>query len=283
MYDCGLVLEGGGNRGIFTNGVLDAFLDNGIEFPYVIGVSMGSCNGVSFLGKCRRRQHDMIINYSGDKRYMSLHSLRKNGEYMNSEWLFGELTYDIYPLNHDEFENSGAVMCVPVTNAGTGKTEYMYPKSMREYGCPIIRASCSMPLATKGTEIGGMMYFDGGVTDSIPLKRALEDGCKKAVVVLTQDRQYVKKPMKENRIIDRMLKKYPLLKKALLNRHNMYNEQKRFVDEQESNGTAFVISPPKPLNCSSIEKDRNKLEVIYQMGYQQGQKHIEELKKFIVE
>lgn len=283
MYNCGLVLEGGGNRGIFTSGVLDAFLDNDIKFPYVIGVSMGSCNGVSFLGKCRRRQHDMIIKYGNDKRYMSLNSLRKNGEYMNSEWLFGELSYDILPLNQEEFENSGAVMCIPVTNAGTGKPEYMYPKSMREYGCPIVRASCSMPLATKGADIDGVTYFDGGVTDSIPLKHALEDGCQKAVVILTQDKLYLKKPLKENMLINRMLKKYPLLKAALLNRHNMYNEQRRYVDEQEINGTALVIRPPKPLNCSSIEKDTNKLEVIYQMGYQQGLKHIDEVKNFIAE
>lgn len=283
MYNCGLVLEGGGNRGIFTSGVLDAFLDNGIQFPYVIGVSMGSCNGVSFLGKCRRRQHDMIIKYGNDKRYMSLNSLRKNGEYMNSEWLFGELSYDILPLNQEEFENSGAVMCIPVTNTGTGKPEYMYPKSMREYGCPIVRASCSMPLATKGTDIDGVTYFDGGVTDSIPLRHALGDGCQKAVVILTQDKLYLKKPLKENMLINRMLKKYPLLKAALLNRHNMYNEQRRYVDEQEINGTALVIRPPKPLDCSSIEKDTNKLEVIYQMGYQQGLKHINEVKNFIAE
>ena len=263
--------------------MLDAFLDNGIQFPYVIGVSMGSCNGVSFLGKCRRRQHDMIIKYGNDKRYMSLNSLIKNGEYMNSEWLFGELSYDILPLNQEEFKNSGAVMCIPVTNAGTGKPEYMYPKSMREYGCPIVRASCSMPLATKGTDIDGVTYFDGGVTDSIPLRHALEDGCRKAVVILTQDKLYLKKPLKENMLISRMLKKYPLLKAALLNRHNMYNEQRRYVDEQEINGTALVIRPPKPLGCSSIEKDTNKLEVIYQMGYQQGLKHIDEVKNFIAE
>lgn len=283
MYNCGLVLEGGGNRGIFTSGVLDAFLENGIEFPYVIGVSMGSCNGVSFIGKCKRRQHDMIIHYGNDKRYMSLHSLRKSGEYMNSEWLFGELSYDILPLNQEEFESSGTTICVPVTNALTGKAEYMYPKSMREYGCPIIRASCSMPLATKGIEIGGIPYFDGGVADSIPIKRAYEDGCKKTVVILTQDKLFVKQPIKENLIMKRMLKKYPLLAEALFNRHEMYNQQKRYVDEQEIKGNALVIRPPRPLNCSSIEKDTNKLEVIYQMGYQQGLKHIDDIKKFIAE
>lgn len=283
MYSCGLVLEGGGNRGIFTSGVLDAFLENDIKFPYMIGVSMGSCNGISFLGKNKKRVHNMIINYGNDKRYMSLNSLIKNGEYMNGEWLFGELTYDLLPLDHDTFEASGAAVCVPVTNALTGKAEYFYPKSMREYGCPIVRASCSMPLATKGVELDGIRYFDGGVTDSIPLKRALEDGCQKTVTILTQDKLYVKKPMKDNVLISRMLRKYPLLKEALLSRHEMYNEQKRFVEQQEISGNTLVIRPPRPLDCSSIEKNLTKLEVIYQLGYQQGLKHIDEVKKFTEE
>lgn len=283
MYNCGLVLEGGGNRGIFTSGVLDAFIENGIEFPYVIGVSMGSCNAASYIGKCKRRQHNIIINYGSDKRYMSLRSLKEKGEYLNSEWLFGELCYDILPLDQDTFDKANTTLCVPVTNALTGKPEYMYPKSMREYGCPIIRASCSMPLVTKGFEIGGITYFDGGVTDSIPLKRALEDGCKKAVVILTQDKLFIKQPIKQNILMKKMLKKYPLLAEALFNRHEMYNEQKRFVEEQEINGNIIVIRPPKPLNCTSIEKDPTKLEVIYQLGYQQGLRHAEEIKKYISE
>jgi len=283
MYNCGLVLEGGGNRGIFTSGVLDAFMENEIEFPYVIGVSMGSCNGTSYIGKCRRRQHDMLIHYGNNKNYMSLRSFFRKGEYLNGDWTFGELSYNLLPLNHEAFENAGTTLCVPVTNAATGKAEYMYPKSMREYGCPVIRASCSMPLATKGTVIGGETYFDGGVVDSIPLKKAYEDGCKKAVVILTQDKQFVKKPIKDNFVIRRALKKYPLLAQALLHRHEMYNEQRKFVEAEELAGNIMVICPPKPLNCSSIEKDLNKLEVIYQMGYQQGLKYMDEIKKFISE
>lgn len=97
MYSCGLVLEGGGNRAIYTSGVLDAFMDQGITFPYVIGVSAGSCNAVSYIGKCRGRQHDISIQYSGDKRFMSLENMIKNGEFLNGEWLFGELSYDLSP------------------------------------------------------------------------------------------------------------------------------------------------------------------------------------------
>ncbi len=283
MYNCGLVLEGGGNRGIFTSGVLDAFMENDITFPYIIGVSAGSCNAVSYTGKCHRRQHDITVNYCGDKRYMGINSLIKNGEYMNSGWLFGELSYKLMPLDYEAYENSGTTVCVVVTNAATGKPEYMYPKSLREYGCPIIRASCSMPIATKGTDIGGVKYFDGGVSNSIPLKRAYEDGCKKAVVILTQDKLYFKQPLKYKGMAKTALKKFPLLADALINRHEMYNSQKRFIEEEESKGNIFVIRPPVPLNCSSVNKDPNKLEVIYQLGYQQGMKHLEAIKKYLTE
>ena len=283
MYSSGLVLEGGGNRGVFTSGVLDAFMENGITFPYVIGVSMGSCNAASFLGKNIRRQHDLTINYCRDKRYSGFSSFRKNGEFLNLEWIFGELTYDIIPLNYENYESSGSVFCAVLTNAQTGKPEYFYPKDLREYGCPIIRASCSMPLVTKGVEISGLRYFDGGVSDSIPLKRALDDGCKKAIVILTQDETFVKQPPKGANAIKRLYKKYPLLTNSLVNRHNMYNEQRKYVEEQEKNGNVLVIRPAKPLNCSSMDKDTTKLEAIYQLGYTQGKKNIEKVKAFLAE
>ena len=110
MYSCGLVLEGGGNRAIYTSGVLDAFMDQGITFPYVIGVSAGSCNAVSYIGKCRGRQHDISIQYSGDKRFMSLENMIKNGEFLNGEWLFGELSYDLSPLDQEAYDRANTTL-----------------------------------------------------------------------------------------------------------------------------------------------------------------------------
>ena len=279
MYKSGLVLEGGGSRGIYTSGVLDAFIEKGIEFPYVIGVSMGSCNAASFIGKCKRRQHDITINYINDKRYMSLSNLMKIGEYLDGEWIFGELTYDLSPLDYDTFEKSGTVFCCVVFNAKTGKTEYFYPKSLRERGCIEVRASCSMPLATKGVVIGKDLYFDGGIADSIPLKKALYDGCEKAVVILTQHKGYVKQPVNEK--VGRLIKKYPLTAKALLNRHNVYNGQLEYVYEMEKEGSALVIQPPCPLECPTLEKSTAKLEAIYQLGYKQGLEEAERVKEYI--
>lgn len=281
MYNSGLVLEGGGNRGIYTGGVLDAFIEGGITFSYVIGVSMGSCCGASFIAKNFRRQHHFVINHCRDKRYFGLWPYRHTGEILNMDWLFGELTYNEYPLDYDEYEKSGSVLCAVLTNAETGKAEYFYPKDLKEYGCPVLRASCSMPIVTNGVEIGGTKYYDGGVADSIPLKKAIEDGCEKIVVILTQDETFVKQPVKAAKLMKKLYKKYPLLTDVLINRHNMYNEQRKFVEEEEKKGNILVIRPAKPLNCSSMDRDLTKLEAIYQLGYLQGKKSIEKVKEFL--
>lgn len=281
MYSCGLVLEGGGNRAIYTSGVLDAFMDQGIVFPYVIGVSAGSCNAVSYIGKCRGRQHDISIQYSGDKRFMSLENMIKNGEFLNGEWLFGELSYDLSPLDQEAYDRANTTLCVVVTNALTGKAEYMYPKDFHKRGCPILRASCALPGATKGVVLGKDRYFDGGVTDSIPLAHAYEDGCQKAVVVLTQDRNYQKQPMGHARLIRRIFRKYPLMTRAILNRYKIYNRQLEAVWDAQGRGDAFVIAPDHPLHCPTLERNTDKLEQIYQTGYRNAMEQMDALKAFL--
>lgn len=278
MYSSGLVLEGGGNRAIYTSGVLDAFIEKEIEFPYVIGVSAGSCNATSYIAKDYRRQHDIIINYSNDKHYMGLGNILKGHSFLNTDWIFGELAYDISPLNQDEFDKSNTVLCAVATNALTGKPEYFYPKSMRN-GCDELKASCSLPGVTNGVEIGGTTFFDGGLVDSIPLERAFDDGCKKAVVILTQCKGYTKSPM--NPKVKKIFKKFPKIGEAAVNRHIMYNTQLEFVKQCEENGTALVIQPAAPLHVSTLEKDVSKLESIYQLGYKQGLDRADEIKAFL--
>lgn len=278
MFENGLVLEGGGNRAIYTSGVLDAFIENDITFPYVIGVSAGSCNGTSYIAKNYRRQHDIVIDYANDKRYMGVGNIIKGHSFLNTDWIFGELAYDILPLNQEEFEKSGATLCVVTTNAYTGKAEYFYPKNFRD-GCPELQASCSLPLVTNGVKLGESLYFDGGLVDSIPLQRALDDGCKKAVVILTQHKGFEKKPVKHAAI--KAMKKYPKIADAIANRHNMYNEQLKLVEQAEKDGTAYVIRPGTPLGVISLERDTSKLEAIYQLGYKQGLKNAQAVKDFL--
>lgn len=281
MYKSGLVLEGGGIRALYTSGVLDAFIENGIEFDYVIGVSAGTCNGVSFLGKNLHRMRDITIQYSCDKRYKSVNSMIKNGEYLNSKWIFGELTYELFPLDYDMYDKSGAKFCAVVTNIDTGRSEYLYPEGAFRNNCEELRASCAMPIATKPVEINGKRYCDGGVADSIPLKRAFDDGCEKCVTILTQDRDYVKKPVSPQPAIKLMLRKYPVLSNAVLNRHNMYNEQKKYVFEKEKSGETFVICPEKPLNVSTLNVTTEQQKELYKMGYEQGVRLIDDVKKYL--
>ncbi|WP_297130985.1 patatin family protein [uncultured Eubacterium sp.] len=278
MYNVGLVLEGGGNRSIYTSGVLDAFIEKNIEFPYVIGVSAGSCNATSFIAKDYRRQHDIIINYSNNKNYMGFGNILKGHSFLNTDWIFGELAYELKPLNQEEFDKSKSVLCAVATNAQTGKAEYFYPKSMRD-GCEELKASCSLPGVTNGVEIGGTTFFDGGLVDSIPLERAFDDGCKKAVVILTQHKSYVKEPM--NPKVQKLFKKHPKIGEAAVSRHIMYNAQLEFVKQCEENGRALVIQPNTPLQTTSLERDLSKLEAIYQLGYKQGLDRADEIKAFL--
>lgn len=280
MYNSGLVLEGGGLRATYESGVMDAFLENDISFDYVIGVSAGSCNGVSFIAKNLHRMRDISVGYANDERYMGIKSIVKNGEFLNSKWIFGELSYDMFPLDYDEFEKSNTKFCVVASNASTGKAEYFYPTDFRG-GCDVIHASCALPLASKPVKLGDNMYFDGGVCDSIPLQKAYDDGCKKCVVVLTQDRHYVKNPVGHEKMVKRVLRNYPSIAQAVLNRHNMYNAQRKFIFDEEKAGRAFVICPRSPLDFRTLDSEPMKIQHIYNLGYQQGLAKIDEVKDFL--
>lgn len=279
MYKCGLVLEGGGTRGIYSSGVLDAFIEKGVEFPYVIGVSMGASNGLSYLGKNAHRQHDIIMGYINDKRFLSFEKIVKKREFVDSEWLFGELAFDEIPINTEELKKSKTVFCCVVTNAKTGKAEYLYPDLDSEGSFPEVQASGALPIMTKGVEIGGEVYFDGGVSDSIPLERALDDGCEKAVVLLTQHKGFQKKPYNENML--KTIRKYPLLREGLKDRHNVYNAELEYVEMIQSQGRALVIQPPTELDCSTLENSTAKLEAIYRIAYKQGLEIADEVKAYI--
>ncbi len=282
MYKNGLVLEGGGTRAVFTSGVLDCFLDNKIEFPYIIGVSAGTCNAVSYISKSYRRQIDITLKYVNDKRYMSVENFLLKGEYLNYDWIFDELSYDLMPINQEIFDNANCHFVSVVTSAETGQAEYLTVPDVHKRGCIELRASCSLPIATKGTEINGKLYFDGGIADSIPAKKALDDNCEKIVVVLTQDVNYIKKSMdKIAPILRKKYKKYPKLADAILNRHNMYNSQLEYVKELEKEGRAYVVRPSHPLHCSTLEKNKDILNDIYKDGYSIAEKNINEIKEFL--
>ena len=280
MYQAGLVLEGGGNRAIYTSGVLDAFMDQGITFPYVIGVSAGSCNAVSYIGKCRGRQHDISIQYSGDKRFMSLENMIKNGEFLNGEWLFGELSYDLSPLDQEAYDRANTTLCVVVTNALTGKAEYMeVPR--RDEKFLLLQATCALPLMFPIYHLDGKPYLDGGASDAIPFRRAFDQGCDRAIVILTKPRNFVRKAEKLQPLIERKYRQYPNFCQTMRERAEKYNADKEELFELERQGKVLIFAPDSLHGVGRIEHNVEKLRLLWGEGYQHGVERMEELESFL--
>lgn len=270
----GLVLEGGGMRGLYTVGVLDVLMEHNISFPYCIGVSAGACNAVSFLSEQKGRAKRVMVDYITDKRYLSISNFVKEGSIFGMDFIFNTIPHQLDIFDYDTFLKSDCEFKAGVTDVLTGKPAY-FGKEHMQYDSTVLRASSSIPLFAPMVEIDGKKYLDGGTSDPIPVRKALEDGCEKVLVVLTRDRSYKKSPEKFRRLYHRIYKKYPGMIELLDNRHNIYNETRDFVFELEKQGRAIVVAPSSPLKADRFEKDPDKLEEIYQLGRQDMLKALE--------
>lgn len=277
----GLVLEGGGMRGIYTSGVLDFFLEKKVNFDYCIGVSAGACNAVSYASKQRKRQYYLYIDYLKDKRYLGLSSFRKTGDFLGTDFIFNELAYNLIPLDAEAFNKSDCKVKAVVTNAITGEAEYMEVKGI-DNECPVVQASSSLPIVSHLVEIDGKYYCDGGMSDSIPLQKSIDDGNEKNVVILTRDETYVKQPA-NTFLVEKVYRQFPKLIDDIKQRHIKYNEQLKFVKEMEEQGKAFVIRPKSPVNIKALNRDLNKLKTLYFDGYQDALSLYENLMDFMNE
>lgn len=261
----GLVLEGGGMRGLYTIGVLDVLMENDITFPYCIGVSAGACNAVSFISNQKGRAKRVMMDYISDKRYLSLSNFLKERSVFGMEFIFNTIPHELDLFDYDTFLKSDCEFKAGVTDVLTGKPAY-FGKDHMVYDSTVLRASSSIPMFSPMVEIEGRKYLDGGTSDPIPVKKALEDGCDKVLVVLTRDRGYVKSPEKLKGLYHRMFKKYPAMIDLLDNRHNIYNQTKEFLFDLEKQNKAVVVAPSEPLKIDRFEKDPQKLEEVYQLG-----------------
>ncbi len=279
----GLVLEGGGMRGVFTTGVLDVLLDEDISFDKCIGVSAGAGHACSFLAKQKGRAFTVNTSYLKDKRYCSIYSLIKTGDMFGAEMIYHTIPEQFYPVDNDTFQKSGAEFYVSLTNCKTGRAEYKRIYDLYtdvEY----VRASSSLPLLARIVELDGKEYLDGGLTDSIPVKFMVEDmACDKTVVVLTQPKGFVKKQESFLGLMRRKYKQYPKLMHAIENRHNMYNETLRLIDKYEAEGKLFVIRPETDLGIGRTEKNLDKLKASHDEGEMVCRKCMDALKKFLSE
>lgn len=276
----GLVLEGGGMRGAFTTGVLDFFAEKNVHFDNIIGVSAGACHAVSYVSKQPGRALRVITDYLDDKRYCGAYSLLTTGD------LFGvKMIYDIIPnqydhVDYDAFNENPLKMQAVISNSITGKAEYPYINDLRA-DLIAVRASSSLPLVSRPVYINGTPYFDGGICDSIPLRKSEEEGFEKNVVVLTQPRNFTKKPTGMASFIKLKMRKYPKLIDAMNNRHIMYNNTLDYIKKQEAAGKVFVIAPDEPLPVKRVEKDREKLIHCHKIGYDICNRKYNELVDFL--
>lgn len=272
----GLVLEGGGVRGIYTAGILDVFMEHGITFDGVIGVSAGAIHGCSYLSNQKGRSIRYYKKYCGDPRFMSLQSWIKTGDFVGADFCYHELPEKLDIYDNEAFKANGTPFYAVCTNVETGKSEYILLTDMYAQ-IDYLRASASLPYFSRLVEIDGKKYLDGGCSDSIPLEVFQNMGYERNVVVLTRDAAYRKQ--KEHPLLPRLFyHKYPAFAKVLANRHTRYNEAVEKITQEEEKGNIFVIRPEHPLEIGRLETDPEKVQKIYDIGRSDAQKAMEKLK-----
>ena len=272
-----LILEGGGNRGVFTSGVLDCLMEHQIKFPYVAGVSAGACNAVDYVSWQPGRTKKCMILEDKENRYISLGQTIRNKSLFDMDMIFDRFPKEIFPFDFDTFFQSDIRCQLVVTDCLTGKARYMEEKKDAERLMRICRASSSIPAACPMVMLDGRPYLDSGVSDSIPLFHAMKLGYKKDVVVLTRNLGYRKtKPGKSAAFYSAAFKKYPNLTRSLLNRYKVYNRTLDLVEKGEREGHIFVIRPvSKPI--SRTEQSKEALTAFYQEGYSLMEERLDEL------
>ena len=269
-----LVLEGGGMRGVFTSGVLDAFMKHNLTFPYIVAVSAGACNGMSYVSHQPRRARISNIDYLARYKYIGLRHLVTQGCIFDRELLYDKFPNQYLPFDFDTFFSSPMTFEMVTTNCLTGQPIYLSERHDRQRALDIVRASSSLPYVSKIVDVDGIPMLDGGIVDSIPLQHAIDMGHPTNVLVLTRNRGYrnTGKDMKIPRFIYR---KYPRLRVVLSRRLAAYNAQLEYVERMEDEGRVICIRPERPMEVDRIEKDIAKLERLYEEGFALGERFCE--------
>ncbi len=277
----GLILEGGAMRGLFTAGIMDVFMENGIEFDAAIGVSAGAAFGCNY----KSRQIGRVIRYNKqfarDPRFCSLRSLIKTGDLFGAEFCYHTIPDTIDIFDTQAYIDNPMDFYVVVTDVETGEAVYINSDEAGEDSLEYFRASASMPLVSKAVEIKGKKYLDGGIADSVPLQYFESIGFKKNVIILTQPEGFVKKPSSAVKLMKYVLKEYPMVVKAMENRHNEYNETLELIAEREKSGDVLVIRPEEPLEIGRIEHNPDVMQKVYEKGRAVAEKRLEEIKNFL--
>jgi len=277
----GLVLEGGAMRGMFTAGVLDVLMENDLNFDGMAGVSAGAAFGCNFKSRQIRRAVRYNTRFCRDKRYCSMQSLLKTGDVFGAEFCYHKVPDELDVFDSETFKNNPMEFYAVCTDVETGKAVYHKCRSINYKELEWIRASASMPLASRIVEIDGKKLLDGGISDSIPLRFMENVGYSKNVVVLTQPRDYVKKQGRGTGILKTAYKKYPELIRACEHRSRMYNHELEYIRNAESEGRAFVIAPPEKLPIGHIEHNPDVLLEVYRTGRNTANSLLDGIESFL--
>lgn len=267
----GLILEGGGMRGVFTNGVLDNFMDRGITFPYIIGVSAGACNALSYISNQRGRGKFINIDLLKEKDYIGMKYLLTKRNIMDFDLLFHKLPEEIYPYDYEALANNPTQYEAVTTSCRTGKACYLSEKNNPKRVIDIVKASSSLPFVCPISYVDGEPMLDGGIANSIPLERAISQGYYNNIVVLTRNKGY-RKPTKGTKVPFMFYRKYPRVKEAIRQRNMIYNREIELVEKLEAEGMITVIRPESPIEVGRMERDTNKLLALYNEGYELASK-----------
>ena len=279
----GLIVEGGGMKCAYSAGVLDSFLDDNIQFDYCMGVSAGAANVASFVAGQRDRNRRFYCIHVKDPNYISIRNFIRTGSLFGLQYIYGDMTNEggIDPLDYDALRANPAEMCFPATDAETGKVRYFTKKDMKRNQYEPVMATCALPALCKPIEIDGHYYYDGGVGDSIPVRKAVEDGCEKLIVILSKPRGYRMKPQGHRLAYTKRLKEFPNTAKALDHRHENYNASLDYLYQMEREGKAMIFAPSGEVKIGTYTTDPAVMQALYDNGLEDGQKMHQQVKFFI--
>lgn len=275
----GLVLEGGGMRCVYTAGVLESFLENRVNFPYIIGVSAGAVVATSFISGQAGRNKRVTIDYIKDKRYLSLRNLIFKKSIFCFDFLFNQLPNRLVPFDYESFFKSKTDFVIGITNCVNGKPDYFSKSDFEDNGMLMkcLKSTSSIPFVSPLSYINGNEYLDGGLSDAVPVKKSIEDGNKENVIILTQNRGYRKSKIRFKKLIEFKYRGYPEIIDLIKNRHKIYNERMDYIEELEKKGDAIVIRPSKVFEVGRLEKNRDKLIDLYSIGKKDGMSFIKNI------
>ncbi|MCI8583034.1 MAG: patatin family protein [Dorea sp.] len=269
MIQATMVLEGGATRGVFTSGVLDYLMEEQVELSHLVSVSAGACNGVDYVSRQIGRTRDCMIHKEKEYNYyFGFRKFVKEKSILDMDMVFDRYPNELFPFDYDTYFASETECEIVTTNCRTGKAEYMTERKDRGRLMKVCRASSSMPLISPMVDIDGELYLDGGLADSIPIKRALEIGNQKVIVILTRNPDYRKRPTTKAvaKLYRQAYRSYPKLVRTAILRNKKYNQQAELVEKLEKEGKIFVVRPLIP-TVSRLEKDYDMLMNFYDHGY----------------